>query len=130
MNHFLTQILLVGFSFLLYGLLPGQVFEEDFERYAVGEVAGWDASSGSVVLDAETSGLMGSPNQFMELGSASIKLLKEVQNIAEGGVTTYAMDFVEMSGAAASSGVQVGFGQNNELNTDNAAVRVSLSAVI
>lgn len=106
--------------------LEAQVFQDDFESYAVGSRAGWDESNGSLIVNEDTMELLGSPNQSMELAEASIKLLKDVQETAIGGVTTLSADFVEMSGESVSSGLQVGFGRNNEMNTDNAVARVEL----
>jgi len=116
-------ILLVG---IVPGLLRGQIFNDDFESYAAGQSMGWDESSAIPVADALEMDLFGSPNNSVLFLGTSQKLMKNVGASTIGMVSTFSTDFVEVSSGNPTSGLQVGYGINNDINTASGSIRVEL----
>ncbi len=119
--------LILTMAVLAAGPLSGQtLFTDDFESYAVGEVPAWDGNIGGNVVDETTMELFGSPNKAMQFNGGGQKLMKDVAADAVGGVVTFAADIVESAEGSPTSGLVVGYGMANEINTDNAAARVEM----
>ena len=122
----LSRFLLAGGMLFLSGVLGAQLFEDDFEAYPVGTWAAWSPSSGGTVVDETSSPFFGSPNRSVRFLEAGDRLMQDVQAVVPGQVTTLSVDFVEPSAGIPGSGLQVGFGLSNEINTGNGAIRVQL----
>jgi hypothetical protein len=106
--------------------LRGQLFTDNFESYQTGSVVNWAGGNGPRVVDEATVEAFGRPNQSIIFEGASQKLMTSLEGQVAGQVTTFALDYMEPEGTVATSGLILGFGTNNEINTDNASVRIEL----
>lgn len=127
MRHLILFTLAIV-SLLSFGSasLRAQLFGDNFEGYMPGGVVAWGDGNGPTVVNEATVNAFGSPNQSALFDGTGLKLMTDLQGQAIGTVTTFAMDFMEAEDTTASSGLVLGFGTNNEINTDNAAVRIEL----